>query len=108
VGRSPCPAELVNHRCTFGVRGAEKWGQQPVVTKSSAVVINLMEYRRDALRVMPCDRSHWPGIPVAYMPCTVCRSGLLISDGTAYCRLSTPAMFDTENPVMAKAIGLLL
>jgi hypothetical protein len=21
VGRSPCPAELVNHRCTFGVRG---------------------------------------------------------------------------------------
>jgi hypothetical protein len=41
VGRSPCPAGLVNHRCTFGVRGAEKLGKQPVVPKSSAVVINL-------------------------------------------------------------------
>jgi hypothetical protein len=40
-GHSPCPAELVNHRCTFGVRGAEKSGKQPVVPKSSAVVINL-------------------------------------------------------------------
>jgi hypothetical protein len=26
VGRLPCPAEQVNHRCTFGMRGAEKLG----------------------------------------------------------------------------------
>jgi hypothetical protein len=42
VGRSPCPAELVNHRRTFGVRGADKSGQQPIVLKSSAVVIIYM------------------------------------------------------------------
>ena len=33
VGRSPCPAELVNHRCTFGVRGAERSGEQPTDLK---------------------------------------------------------------------------
>jgi hypothetical protein len=26
VGRLPCPAEPENHRCAFGVRGAEKLG----------------------------------------------------------------------------------
>jgi hypothetical protein len=31
VGRLPCPAEPVNHRCTFGMRGAETSGRQPVV-----------------------------------------------------------------------------
>jgi hypothetical protein len=41
VGRLPCPAGLVNHRCTFGVRGAEKLGKQPVVPKSRAAFINL-------------------------------------------------------------------
>jgi hypothetical protein len=33
VGRLPCPAELVNHRCTVGVQGADKLGKQPVVPK---------------------------------------------------------------------------
>jgi hypothetical protein len=53
VGRSPCLAELVNHRCTFGVRVAEKSGQQPVVPKSSAVVINLenQSYPRQLLEL---------------------------------------------------------
>jgi hypothetical protein len=42
VGRLPCPAEPVNHRCTFGMRGAEKLGGgQPVIPKSRAADINL-------------------------------------------------------------------
>jgi hypothetical protein len=41
VGRLPCPAEPVNHRCTFGMRGAETSGRQPVVPKSRAAFINL-------------------------------------------------------------------
>jgi hypothetical protein len=41
VGRLPCPAEPVYHRCTFGMRGAEKLGRQPVVPKSRAAFINL-------------------------------------------------------------------
>jgi hypothetical protein len=41
VGRLPCPAEPVNHRYTFGMRGAEKLGRQPVVPKSRAAFINL-------------------------------------------------------------------
>jgi hypothetical protein len=41
LGLLPCPAEQVNHRCTFGMRGAEKLGKQPVVPKSRAAFINL-------------------------------------------------------------------
>jgi hypothetical protein len=41
VGRLPCPAEPVNHRCTFGMRGAEKLGRQLVVPKSRAAFFNL-------------------------------------------------------------------
>jgi hypothetical protein len=41
VDRLPCPAEPVNHRCTFGVRVAEKLGKQLVVPKSRAAIINL-------------------------------------------------------------------
>jgi hypothetical protein len=41
VGRLPCPAEPVNHRCTFGMRGAEKLGRQLVVPKCRAAVFNL-------------------------------------------------------------------
>jgi hypothetical protein len=40
VGRLPCPAEPMNHRCTFGVQGAEQLGKQPVVPKSRAAFIN--------------------------------------------------------------------
>jgi hypothetical protein len=41
VGGLPRPAESVNHRCTFGMRGAEKLGRQPGVPKSRAAFINL-------------------------------------------------------------------
>jgi hypothetical protein len=41
VGRLPCPTEPENHRCAFGVRGAEKLGGQPVTPKSRAAFINL-------------------------------------------------------------------
>jgi hypothetical protein len=42
VGRLPCPAEPVNHRCTFGVQGAEKLGKQPVVPKSRAAFVLIL------------------------------------------------------------------
>jgi hypothetical protein len=44
VGRLPCPAEPVNHRCTFGMRGAETSGRQPVEPKSRAAFINLEKH----------------------------------------------------------------
>jgi hypothetical protein len=41
VGRLPCPAEPVDHRYTFGMRGAEKLGRQLAGPKSRAAFFNL-------------------------------------------------------------------
>jgi hypothetical protein len=49
VGRLPCPAEPVNHRRTFGMRGAETSGRQPVVPRAAFINLEKQLIPRAAL-----------------------------------------------------------